>query len=78
MALRTQVTDADADAPRQLRWGGWHLSVLRAAIISEGGAWAEAFDPGWTFRSEHRFVDESDGEVFELHPGDTFAWWWDR
>lgn len=78
MAMLTQIIDGDTDEVRSLPhgWGWWHVDSLTKAVKAEGGEFKQAFSPGWTFTTAHRFVDPADGEVLQIMPGDTFRWWW--
>lgn len=67
--------------PVELRWGGWHVMCLQEAMIAEGEPeGAPRFFMGfpnnpanYVFKENHRFVDESDGEIFEIWPGDEYS-----
>lgn len=70
--------------PVKLGWGWWHISVLADAMEKEG---YPRVDPGngkyifmgfpnngeYTFTEFHEYVDESDGEVFKIYPGDRYT-----
>ena len=79
MAVSTQLLDTQSELV-PLRWGFWHIARLFDAMCIELGFeqdspeadslsfWPESF----TFEQRHRFVDESDGEVFDIFPGYTY------
>ena len=51
------------------RWGFWHLWAFTEADKAEGG---NALRTGrHVFKGEHRFEDDSDGEVVTILPGDV-------
>lgn len=73
-----------------LRWGWWHIEKLYEAagnedsrvIVKRKDGESEMFHmmfpnhpSTFTFRKYHKFVDESDGEVFEIFPGDEYSAW---
>lgn len=66
-------------------WGGWHLAILAEAMIAEGMPTTDQGDGSnylwmgmfpnncsYTFKLIHRFVDESDGEILVIQPGDIY------
>jgi hypothetical protein len=55
------------ELPVQLRWGWWHLRCIQDALDEEG---KKLNDAPILLEKEHVFIDESDGEIFPLHPGD--------
>jgi hypothetical protein len=76
--------------PVLLRWGMWHVNCLYDAAALEDSrvvvklkdGRSEFFYMGfpnhpatYVFRKYHRFVDETDGEVFEIFPGDQYSAW---
>lgn len=65
----------------KLRWGWWHVECLWQAMVDEVGEEALVYPRTYmcfpnsgpfTFSKEHRFVDDSDGEVFVIKPGDVY------
>lgn len=86
MPLCAQVLPADTVTPRPIRWGWWHLLVLSDLARREGEmpedlpileVWSWN---GGTHEVQHEtwYRDPSDGEVFDLHPGDQIEVWRDR
>ena len=75
MALRTQIIRNDE--PMSLNWGIWHVSVMmEAAQIEEELPWQHttlATTGRQELNAHHSFIDESDGEVLNLKPGDVLT-----
>ena len=69
--------------PVPLRWGMWHVIKLYEAMYEEIGEEVNEDDytflmfpnqPGFhVFSQDHTFVDESDGEVFEIKRLDRYS-----
>jgi len=55
-----------------LRWGWWHVACFAEAIDKELGT-DDPLPGFYTFTQAHSFTDESDGEVLDILPGDTFT-----
>lgn len=79
MPLRTQVIDCGATEPRRLPhgWGGFHLDALAWFMDLEGRSPDLGWPDNYEFTDFHKVVDESDGEVFIIRPGDRFVCWRD-
>ncbi len=80
MPMNTQIT-RDGEL-RMLRWGDFHLLALSKAIEAEAPEeemwifWpVNKFE--WTFTDEHLYKDVTDGELFEILPGDVYKFWRD-
>lgn len=74
----TELKDAEG-TPRNLRWGAWHCNCLEKAMATEGyfDTYIGFPNQTYTFRDTHVFRDKSDGEIFIVNPGDTYAAWRD-
>lgn len=74
--------------PVNLRWGWWHVDCLRTAVMNEDTRMAVPIHDGrsqpfymgllnnpgtYKFRKDHTFIDETDGEVFEIKEGDEYS-----
>jgi hypothetical protein len=75
MAIYAQITDKGAAEPRKLRWGWWHLTRIFEVLEAENVAETAVLH---IVESDYRFVDPSDGEVLEFHPGDRIETWRNR
>ena len=60
-------------------WGGWHVQVLREAMVAEGVPEDQFFagfpQTPYTFTKKWIYEDTSDGEIFEILPGDIYRAW---
>lgn len=65
--------------PVTLRWGYWHLGCFLEAMEMETGKKDSSFFEmnGYEFKGSHEFVDDSDGEILSIIPGDTVLVWRD-
>lgn len=71
MPLNTQIVRDDK--PLVLRWGWWHVSCMFDAAESEGAKQLHRLksEGSCTLTKAHEFVDETDGEILSLQPGDV-------
>jgi hypothetical protein len=71
-------------------WGMWHCYCLFDAaskedsrvVVKKNDGSSEMFFGYWpnnpssyTYKKHHRYIDETDGEVFDIFPGDIYSAW---
>jgi hypothetical protein len=61
--------------PVALHWSWFHVNACVTAWNQEDPLVHVLSEREHTYREDHTFTDETDGEVFTIHAGDTFRWW---
>ena len=76
MPMSTQFQRNDGTL-ENLRWGWWHLGCFVEAYDVENPDNKVGLSEinGYVYTQEHKFVDESDGEILVIRPGDSFHCW---
>lgn len=63
--------------PLRIQWGWFHVECMKAAVVAETGSDTVLVSTGrYEVKEPHGFRDATDGEVFDLWPGDVLEMWY--